>query len=68
MQINGEEKELPTEITLSSLVQFLNLPHDRLAIEVNRIVVPRQHWGETTLYENDKLEIVHFVGGGDPGL
>ncbi len=64
LQINGEEKELPTEMTLSSLVQFLNLPDDRLAIEVNRVIVPRRHWGETSLHENDKLEIVHFVGGG----
>jgi sulfur carrier protein len=37
---------------------------DRVAVEVNREVVPRNRWAETPLRDGDRLEIVHFVGGG----
>jgi len=37
---------------------------DRVAIELNRGIVPREQWAETSLTEGDRLEIVHFVGGG----
>lgn len=62
--INGEEKQLTDVSTLASLVEQLGLKADRLAIELNRDIVPRPKWAETTLAEGDRLEIVHFVGGG----
>ncbi len=37
---------------------------DRVAIELNRDIVPRDRWAETPLNDGDKLEMVHFVGGG----
>ena len=37
---------------------------DRVAVELNRDIVPRDRWAETELNEGDRLEIVHFVGGG----
>ena len=37
---------------------------DRVAVELNRDIVPRDRWAETALNEGDRLEIVHFVGGG----
>jgi thiamine biosynthesis protein ThiS len=37
---------------------------DRVAVELNREIVPRTLWAETQLHEGDSLEIVHFVGGG----
>ena len=37
---------------------------DRVAVELNRDIVPRDRWAETTLNEGDRLEVVHFVGGG----
>jgi len=37
---------------------------DRVAVELNRELVPRERWGITQLADDDKLEIVHFVGGG----
>jgi len=37
---------------------------DRVAIELNREIVPREQWPETPLHDGDRLEIVHFVGGG----
>ncbi len=40
------------------------MKQDRVAVELNRTIVPREKWGETNLSEGDRLEIVHFVGGG----
>jgi thiamine biosynthesis protein ThiS len=62
--VNGEEKDCPDVTTLASLVEHLGLKADRLAIELNHDIVPRSQWGTTALSEADRLEIVHFVGGG----
>lgn len=64
LQINGEVKELPSPLTLSDLIDQLDLPRDRVAVELNRSVVRRGDWPLVTLSEGDQLEIVHFVGGG----
>jgi sulfur carrier protein len=42
----------------------MGMKPDRVAVELNRNIVPREHWSETPLSDGDKLEIVHFVGGG----
>ncbi|HKS27971.1 MAG TPA: sulfur carrier protein ThiS [Pyrinomonadaceae bacterium] len=62
--VNGEERELPEGITLEALIGQLMLAPDRLAIERNREVVRRADWPRTTLSEDDRVEIIHFVGGG----
>jgi len=66
LQINGEEKTFnsPAPSTLSQLVEILGMKADRVAVELNREIVPRDRWSETALGEGDRLEIVHFVGGG----
>lgn len=64
VEINGEVKEVPARLKLDDLIRFLNLPHDRLAVEFNRRVIRRQDWPETDVSEGDRIEIVHFVGGG----
>jgi len=64
VQINGELRELPEEVTLSELVSQLALAPERLAVELNREVVRRAHWAATVLLDGDQVEIVHFVGGG----
>ena len=61
--INGESRDVPAE-TLSGLVQHLAMKPDRVAIELNRQIVPRELWPQTPLTEGDRLEIVQFVGGG----
>jgi len=50
--------------TLHALVEELGMKSDRLAIELNREIVPREQWAHTPLKDGDRLEIVHFVGGG----
>jgi len=62
--INGEPRLVEPPITLATLVDQLAMKADRLAIELNRNIVPRDRWPSIELVEGDQLEIVHFVGGG----
>jgi thiamine biosynthesis protein ThiS len=62
--INGQDYELSGVTTLSDLVVQLGMKRDRIAIELNRDLIPRDQWSATQIAEGDKLEIVHFVGGG----
>jgi thiamine biosynthesis protein ThiS len=63
LTINGEPQVSPAE-TLGALVAHLGMKPDRVAIELNREIVPRNQWPQTPLHDGDRLEIVHFVGGG----
>ncbi len=65
LTINGEEKSFAGELALSALVEKLGMKADRVAIELNREIVPRDRWPSTMLQDGDRLEIVHFVGGGN---
>jgi sulfur carrier protein len=67
LHINGEERTFPDAhlpFTLAALVVTLGMKPDRVAVELNRDIVPRESWLETRLNEGDHLEVVHFVGGG----
>jgi thiamine biosynthesis protein ThiS len=64
LQINGEARSLPDGLTVATLVGQLGMKTDRVAVELNREIVPRSSWDSTQLKDGDKLEIVHFVGGG----
>jgi sulfur carrier protein len=66
LHINGDEKtfDSPIPFTLVALVETLGMKPDRVAIELNHDIVPRDRWAETHLNDGDRLEIVHFVGGG----
>lgn len=67
LRLNGEEREFANAaapFTLAALVEALGMKADRVAIELNRDIVPRDRWTQTGLNEGDRLEIVHFVGGG----
>ena len=68
LQINGENREFPDSLTVAALVAQLGMKQDRVAVELNLEIVPRTLWDTTTLKDSDKLEIVHFVGGGSSGL
>jgi sulfur carrier protein len=62
--INGKEQSFDDHLTLAQLIEQLGMKGDRVAAELNREIVSRGHWSETTLNDGDHLEIVHFVGGG----
>lgn len=64
LHINGQPRDLSEPISLMSLLTDMGLKSDRVAVELNREIVPRNQWTQTTLKDGDRLEIVHFVGGG----
>jgi thiamine biosynthesis protein ThiS len=64
LTINGEEKSFADGLSLVALVEKLGMKPDRVAIELNREIVARDRWPSTMLQDGDRLEIVHFVGGG----
>ena len=66
--INGEEREFAEPLMLSELIAELKMKQDRVAVERNGEIVPRDQWASTALADRDRLEVVHFVGGGRSGL
>lgn len=67
IQVNGEQREVSLNLSLQTLINHLNLAPERIAIELNQHVVRRADWPATLLEEDDRVEIVHFVGGGGQG-
>ncbi len=61
--INGDQREFSAP-NLAALIEQLGMKTDRVAVELNLNIVPRDRWAATELHDGDKLEIVHFVGGG----
>jgi len=64
LQINGESRDFEGPLTLTALIEMLGMKTDLVAVELNREIVPRDQWPNTSLKSDDRLEIVHFVGGG----
>ncbi|HAQ86862.1 MAG: sulfur carrier protein ThiS [Pseudomonas sp.] len=64
IQLNGERFELPDGQSVADLLQRLELTGRRLAVELNREIVPRSQHAATTLVEGDQIEVVHAIGGG----
>jgi thiamine biosynthesis protein ThiS len=62
--INGEDRTFEPPLTLAGLIEKLGIKQDRVAVELNRDIVQRDQWAEKALASGDRLEIVHFVGGG----
>jgi sulfur carrier protein len=62
--VNGEPKSCTDPSSLSQFIEQMGMKGDRVAVELNREIVPRAHWESTQLHDGDRLEIVHFVGGG----
>jgi thiamine biosynthesis protein ThiS len=62
--LNGEERALDSVKTLTGLVESLGLDVRKVAVERNLEIVPRSAYGATNLTDGDRIEIVHFIGGG----
>ena len=62
--LNGEPRAVPAGSSVADLVEALGLPRERVAVEHNREVVRRTEWSSERLAAGDRVEIVHFVGGG----
>jgi thiamine biosynthesis protein ThiS len=63
VQLNGEARETPA-VTVAALVAELGLDVRKVAVERNLEIVPRSLYGATPLTTGDRIEIVHFIGGG----
>ena len=64
VMVNDESRSLPDGSTVADLVATLGLGPRRVAVEVNRTIVPRATYGDTVLHDGDTIEVIHFVGGG----
>jgi sulfur carrier protein len=62
--VNGEAREVPEGLEVSTLLSHLGLPSGRVAIERNLEILPRTEWVNTAVQPGDRYEIVHLVGGG----
>jgi sulfur carrier protein len=62
--LNGQDHETPQGATVIALLEMIDLAADRVAVEVNGRVVPRAGFPELALHPGDRVEVVHFVGGG----
>lgn len=64
ISLNGEKKIVPDNITVIGLLEFLNIQHQRVAVELNMEIVKKDKYGATSIKEGDSLEVVSFMGGG----
>ena len=64
IQINGEPREVPESLSVSELLVLLELAHKRLAVEINRDIVPRSQHADHRLQPGDKVELIQAMGGG----
>ncbi len=64
IKVNGEDREVPGDTTVAALLPMLGIEGGRVAVELNREIVPKSEHGTHVLTEGDQLEIVTMVGGG----
>ena len=64
IKINGKINKIDDKAKLSDLVKNLKVPLKKVAIELNREIVDKKNLNKINLKDNDKIEIVHFIGGG----
>ncbi len=62
--VNGEKKNVPEHITVQGLLEYLQIQHQRVAVELNELIVRKDRYILTVLKEGDSLEVVSFMGGG----
>lgn len=62
--LNGELREVSSDLTVEALLDKLALPRMRVAVELNKAVVRKQDWQKTLIADGDTIEIIHLVGGG----
>jgi thiamine biosynthesis protein ThiS len=64
IRVNGKVKSVPAKYSISDLVKNLNIPIKKVAIEYNQEIIDKKKINRIILKKNDKIEIVHFIGGG----
>jgi thiamine biosynthesis protein ThiS len=64
VRINGDDRGIPPGLSVSGLLEWLDLNPGLVVVELNREILDRDRYGEIVIAEKDTLELVHFVGGG----
>ena len=64
IKINGKVKDVEDNSKLSSIIENLKIPLKKVAIELNNEIVDKKKLNNINLKKNDKIEVVHFIGGG----
>jgi sulfur carrier protein len=62
--INGEEREFSSAVTILEILEKLKISNKAMAVAVNMEIVKKENWDKFVPKENDKLEVLQFVGGG----
>tara|TARA_B100000029_G_scaffold448974_1_gene471816 strand:+ start:335 stop:553 length:219 start_codon:yes stop_codon:yes gene_type:complete len=62
--VNGKQMKVNLNLSVKNLIDKLNLPSNKIAIELNRIIINKKNISKKILKSGDRLEIVHFIGGG----
>ena len=64
IKLNGKEKQIPENFKIDKLINVLKIPIKKVAVELNEEILDKKKLHKTKLKKNDKVEIVHFIGGG----
>ena len=64
IHVNGEQREVPANRSITGLLEVLNVPAERVAVELDKTIVRKRDWPNVTVADGARLEIVEFVGGG----
>ena len=64
IKVNGKLKIISDNLKISDLVKDLKIPLKKVAIELNQEIIEKKNIGKISIKKNDKIEIVHFIGGG----
>ncbi len=64
IKLNGRVKEIPENLKIQNLISELKIPLKKVAIELNQEILDKKILNKIKLKRNDKIEIVHFIGGG----
>tara|TARA_B100001029_G_scaffold161119_1_gene149628 strand:+ start:278 stop:523 length:246 start_codon:yes stop_codon:yes gene_type:complete len=64
IQLNGKKITVNTNLSVKALIKKYKLKENKIAIELNGVILPKQNYAIKKLKNNDKIEIVQFIGGG----
>ena len=64
IKLNGKEMQIPKDFKINKLINDLKIPIKKVAIELNQEILDKKKLNKIKLKKNDKVEIVHFIGGG----
>ena len=64
IQLNGKKVKIQRDLSIKDLIKKYRLKENKIAIELNGAILPKDHYKNKKIKNNDKIEIVQFIGGG----